>query len=116
MVQTGSDYAAGEPAFFGNSKFADDYIYMPLPGSTQWDSLSHAWYGDTLYNGVNEAAIKSAPAAGGATKLGIEMKTGTTGRAVLIDIVAYKGGNLPVGYATISRKDIEGALKAQKPW
>jgi kynurenine formamidase len=114
MVQTGSDYAAGEPAFFGNSKFADDYIYMPLQGSTQWDGLSHAWYGDTLYNGVNEAAIKSAPAAGGATKLGIEnVKTGFVGRAVLIDIVAYKGGNLPVGYA-ISRKDIEGALKAQK--
>ena len=83
-------------------------------GSTQWDGLSHAWYGDTLYNGVNEAAIKSAPAAGGATKLGIEnVKTGFVGRAVLIDIVAYKGGNLPVGYA-ISRKDIEGALKAQK--
>lgn len=114
MVQTGTDYAAGEPAFFGNSKFADDYIYMPLQGSTQWDGLSHAWYGDTLYNGVSEKAIKSAPAAGGATKLGIEnVKTGFVGRGVLIDIVAYKGGSLPVGYA-ITREDIEGALKKQK--
>lgn len=114
MVLTGADYAAGLPAYFGDLKFADDYIYMPLQGSTQWDGLSHAWYGDTLYNGVDQGEIKSANGAGGAAKLGIEnVKTGFVGRAVLIDIIAYKGGSLPVGYA-ISRADIEGALKAQK--
>ena len=114
MVLTGADYAAGLPAYFGDLKFADDYIYMPLQGSTQWDGLSHAWYGDTLYNGVEESAIKSAPSSGGATKLGIEnVKTGFVGRAILIDIVAYKGGSIPQGYA-ISREDIEGALKQQK--
>ena len=114
MVATGADYTAGQTSPYGNAKFADDYIYMPLQGSTQWDALSHAWYGDTLYNGVDQGAIKSAPAAGGATKLGIEnVKTGFVGRGVLIDVVAYKGGSLPEGYA-ISRADIEGALKKQK--
>jgi kynurenine formamidase len=114
MVATGADYTAGQTSPYGNAKFADDYIYMPLQGSTQWDALSHAWYGDTLYNGVDQSAIKSAPAAGGATKLGIEnVKTGFVGRGVVIDVVAYKGGSLPQGYA-ISRDDIEGALKRQK--
>lgn len=113
MVLTGADYAAGLPPYAGELKFADDYIYMPLQGSTQWDGLSHAWYGDTLYNDIDQGAIKSANGAGGASKLGIEnVKTGFVGRAVLIDVVAYKGGALPQGYA-ISRADIEGALKKQ---
>lgn len=114
MVATGADYAAGLPSAYGVAKFADDYIYMPLQGSTQWDALSHSWYGDTLYNNIDQGVIKSAPAAGGATKLGIEnVKTGFVGRAVLIDVLAYKGGSLPTGYA-ISRADIEGTLKKQK--
>ena len=114
MVATGADYASGLASAYGTAKFADDYIYMPLQGSTQWDALSHSWYGKTLYNNIDEASIKSAPAAGGATKLGIEnVKTGFVGRAVLIDVLAYKGGSLPTGYA-ISRADIEGTLKKQK--
>lgn len=114
MVATGADYTAGQVSPYGNAKFADDYIYMPLQGSTQWDALSHGWYGNTLYNDIDQSVIRSAPAAGGATKLGIEnVKTGFVGRAVLIDVLAYKGGSLPQGYA-ISRADIEATLKQQK--
>ena len=39
MVATGADYHAGQPNAVGKMKFADDYIYMPLQGSTQWDAL-----------------------------------------------------------------------------
>ncbi len=114
MVATGADYSAGVPNAIGKMQFADDYIYMPLQGSTQWDALSHAWYGDTLYNGVSQDAIRSAPAAGGATRLGIEnAKTAFVGRGVLIDVLAHKGGSLPAGYV-ITRKDIEDTLEAQK--
>ncbi len=114
MVATGADYAAGQPPYLGKMKFADDYIYMALQGSTQWDGLSHAWYESTLYNGVSETAIKSSPIAGGATKLGIEnVKTSFVGRGVLIDVLAHKGGALPPGYV-ITRDDIEKTLKAQK--
>jgi len=116
MTITGADYAADpDAAPFGPSpiRFADDYIYMALQGSTQWDALSHGWYGDTLYNGVPQTAIRSGE-AGGATKLGIEnVKTSFVGRGVLIDVVRYKGGSLPAGY-TITRADLEGALKKQK--
>ncbi len=111
MSVSGADYAAGYEAEF---KFADDYIYMPLQGSSQWDALSHVWSGDTLYNGVPESAIRGAPLAGGATRLGIEnVKDSLIGRGVLVDVLAYKGGTLPTGYV-ITRADIEGALIQQK--
>ncbi|MDH5736807.1 MAG: cyclase family protein [Gammaproteobacteria bacterium] len=114
MVVTGADYVAGAPNAIGKMKFADDYIYMPLQGSTQWDALSHAWYGEHLYNGFHESNIKSAPGNGGAGKLGIEnVKTAFIGRGVLVDILAYKNNELSPGY-TISRKDIESALKKQQ--
>jgi len=116
MLATGADYVA-DPGYapFGPTpmRFADDHIAMPLQGSTQWDALSHAWYGGKLYNGVPESAIRSAPAAGGATKLGIEhWKESLVGRGVLVDVVAYKGGSLPPG-TPITRADVEGALAKQ---
>lgn len=113
MVATGSDYAVGAkgPLDFSPYKFADDYIYMALQGSTQWDALSHGWYGDTLYNGVPESAIQ---AGAGATKLGIEQVVESLiGRGVLIDVLAHKGGSLPPGYS-IRLADLEAALAAQK--
>jgi kynurenine formamidase len=116
MTVTGADYLADPKAApFGESpiRFADDYIYMPLQGSSQWDALSHAWYGDTLYNGVPESAIRSS-GAGAATKLGIEnVKDSLVGRGVLIDVLRHKGGSLPEGYP-ITRADLEAALAAQK--
>lgn len=113
FTATGGDYLAGQPPFAGKMKFADDYIFMPLQGSTQWDALSHAWYGNSLYNGVPESAIRTQPTAGGATRLGIEhVKTSLIGRGVLIDVLRHKGELTP-GYA-ITRKDIEDTLKAQK--
>ena len=115
MVASGADYAAGAggPLVFEPYRFADDYIYMPLQGSTQWDALSHGWYGDTLYNGVPQSAIRGAPAAGGATRLGIEnVKDSLVGRGVLIDVLAHKGGSLPQGYS-IRVSDLEAALAKQ---
>lgn len=116
MALAGVDAAAGvaPDLGFGDFRFADDYIYMALQGSTQWDGLSHAWYGGSLYNGVPESAVRSAPYAGGATKLGIEnLKESLIGRGVLIDVVAYKGGELPKGYS-IRLADIQGALARQE--
>jgi kynurenine formamidase len=116
MVVTGADYvAAPDLAPFGPTPihFADDYLYMPLQGSSQWDALSHGWYGGSLYNGVPESAIRSS-GAGGATQLGIQnVKDGLVGRGVLIDVVRAKGGSLPPGYG-ITRADLESALVAQQ--
>jgi len=107
---SGADYAAGHGN--ANLKFADDYLFMPLQGATQWDALSHSWYGDSLYNGVPESAVASG-GVGGATRLGIEnVKGSMVGRGVLVDIVALKQAPLAPGYQ-ITREDIEGALKKQ---
>ncbi len=90
--------------------FTDDYIYMPLQGSTQWDALPHAMYGGQFYNGHPASIVTSA----GAQKLGIDkVRDRFVGRGVLIDVVAYKGGAIPLGYG-ITRADLEGALKKQK--
>jgi kynurenine formamidase len=115
MVITGADYAAGAGGAFGGGsiRFSDDYIYMALQGSTQWDGLSHGWYGGELYNGFPETAIRSAPAAGGATRLGIEnVKDGLVGRGVLIDVLRHKGALEPG--EVIGLADVKAALEAQK--
>jgi len=112
FTMTGSDYVAGQPPTLGEMKFADDYIFMPLQGSTQWDGLAHAWYGDSLYNGFPQGSTRTKPTGGGATKIGIEnVKTSFVGRGVLIDVLAHKGTLAP-GYP-ITRADIEATLKAQ---
>ena len=47
MSQTGDTQV-----FPGGFKYADDYIFMPLQGATQWDSLAHVYYDDQIYNGL----------------------------------------------------------------
>lgn len=109
MTATGTDVQAGPTPNSSVVSFTDDYIYMPLQGSTQWDSLAHAFYGGTFYNGFPLNAITSA----GAQKLGMEkVKDTFVGRGVLIDVVRYKGGRLELAYG-ITRADLEGALKQQ---
>ena len=109
MSATGTDAMAGPNANATDVAFTDDYIYMPLQGSTQWDSLAHAFYGGKFYNGYPLDIIKAT----GADKLGIhKVKDTFVGRAVLIDVLRYKGGALEPGYG-ITRADIEGALNKQ---
>jgi kynurenine formamidase len=82
---------------------------MPLQGATQWDSLAHIYYGGSFYNGNPLDTVTSE----GAQKLGIHtVRDRFVGRAVLIDVVKYKGGKIDPGYG-ITRADIEGALQAQ---
>lgn len=102
MTRSGADYAAGHPTFgtlpAGGMKFADDYLFAALQCSTQWDALSHAWYGTELYNGVPERAVRNT----GAARLGIEkMARHFVGRGVLLDLARAinNGDRLPQGHA-----------------
>ncbi len=52
MSQTGDTQL-----FPGGFKYADDYIFMPLQGSTQWDSLAHVFYDDQMYNGFSTSEV-----------------------------------------------------------
>lgn len=109
MVSSSTDTVAAGTGDTNDVQFTDDYIYMALQGSTQWDSLAHAYYGGSFYNGFGLDVIRTT----GAVKLGIErVKDRFVGRGVLIDIVRYKGGSLEKGYG-ITLADIKGALAKQ---
>jgi kynurenine formamidase len=84
---------------------------------TQFDSLAHpmiqikgkkGWKdGNYFYNGVR---LEDVGGPFGMKKLGTENVGSFFTRAVVIDMVKLKGGNLPIGYP-ISMKDYRDALK-----
>lgn len=113
MTISGADYEAGQRGLGtdpeGGIKFADDYLFAALQCSTQWDALSHAWYGTELYNGVSQREIRGSS---GARRLGIDkLHRHFIARGVLLDLVRALGadGRLAQGYA-ISAADLDRAV------
>jgi kynurenine formamidase len=110
---TGSDFIAGSvmgqqyPGFQGT----DDYIFMPLQGSTQWDGMAHFFYKDTMYNGFWIGNVESFA---GARRGSIHNQKETLiGRGVLLDIPRLKGvDRLQPGYA-ITPDDLDAAAEAE---
>jgi kynurenine formamidase len=87
----GSDFIAGSaisrrfPGFQGS----DDYVFMPLQGTTQWDALAHCAYEDAIYNGFWAGTVESS---GGAQRGSIHHLADTmVGRGVLLDVAAMHG-------------------------
>jgi kynurenine formamidase len=105
MSQTGD-----EQLFPGGFKYADDYIFMPLQGATQWDSLAHVYYDDQLYNGF---AARDVTVIGANHNSIDKQGKGIAGRGVLLDIARLKGVDwLELGYV-ITPDDFEAAIAAQ---
>ena len=78
MSETGANQV-----FPGAFRYADDYVFMPLQGASQWDALAHVYYDDQLYNGYPSSNVSVK----GATKVSIDkMAKGIAGRGVLLDI------------------------------
>lgn len=90
MVHDQGDVEAGavsrEP--YGGWHHTDDLLYMFTHGSTHFDSLGHAWYGDRLYNGFGSESTK-----GGLGRCGIEhpAANGAVGRGILLDVARHRG-------------------------
>jgi kynurenine formamidase len=105
MSQTGDTQV-----FPGGFKYADDYIFMPLQGATQWDSLAHVYYDDQIYGGFPSSDVTVV----GAFHCTIDkIAKGVAGRGVLLDIARLKGVDwLDHGYA-VTPDDLEGAMAAQ---
>ena len=105
MSQTGD-----RQLFPGGFRYADDYIFMPLQGASQWDALAHVYYDDQLYNGYPSNDVTVV----GAFKCSIEHQAkGIAGRGVLLDIARLKGVDwLDRGYV-ITPTDLEAAMAAQ---
>ncbi|MEV5843584.1 cyclase family protein [Streptomyces sp. NPDC051985] len=86
---SGADHAVGSdlgriaPGFQG----ADDYLFMPLQGSTQWDGLAHIFHRDAMYNGFWMGNVEGF---GGARKCSIQLlKDSLTSRGVLLDVAGH---------------------------
>lgn len=105
MSQTGDTQV-----FPGGFKYADDYIFMPLQGATQWDSLSHVYYDDQIYNGF---PAKDVSVVGAAHDSIDKMAKGIAGRGVLLDIARLKGVDWMQSGEVISPADLEAAEAAQ---
>lgn len=110
---TGSDFVAGTkagqdyPGFQGT----DDYIFMPLQGSTQWDGLSHFFYKDTMYNGFWIGNVESYA---GARRGSIhQMKDTLVGRGVLLDLPKFKGVDRLQPQYGITPDDLDACAEAQ---
>ena len=105
MSQTGDTQV-----FPGGFKYADDYIFMPLQGATQWDSLAHVYYDDQLYNGFPASDVTVVGAFHDTID---KIAKGVAGRGVLLDIARLKGVDwLEAGYV-ITPDDLEAAMAAQ---
>jgi kynurenine formamidase len=96
--------------FPGAFKYADDYVFMPLQGASQWDSLAHVYYDDQLYNGwpAHDVSVK------GAAHNAIDKQAkGIAGRGVLLDIAALKGVEWMAAGEVITPSDLEAAMDRQ---
>ena len=110
---TGTDFVAGgEMArLYPNFQGTDDYIFMPIQGSTQWDGLAHFFYRDTMYNGF---WIGMVEAFGGARRCGIHhQKSSLVGRGVLLDVAQHKGVDRLEPQYAIKAEDLDACIQAQ---
>ena len=96
----------------GPMRFNDDYIIMPLQGSTQWDALSHVYYDGHLYNGYPASAVNSF----GATKDSIDQVAERgliTTRAVLLDVAHLRGVKYLAPNTVISPEELDQVAAAE---
>lgn len=105
MSQTGDTQV-----FPGGFQYADDYIFMPLQGASQWDALAHVYYDGQLYNGFPSSDVSVI----GAAHCSIDkISTGVVGRGVLLDIARLKGVDWMAPGTVITPADLEAAEVAQ---
>lgn len=110
---TGADFVVNGPLArrYPGHQGSDDYIFMPLQGSTQWDALAHAGFDATFYNGF---WIGTADASGGAQRGSIQRMSETlVGRGVLLDMPRLHGvRRLQPGHA-IGPDELDACAAAQ---
>jgi kynurenine formamidase len=105
MSQTGDTQV-----FPGGFRYADDYIFMPLQGASQWDALAHVYYDGQLYNGYPASDVTVV----GAFHDTIDrIAKGVAGRGVLLDIARLRGVDWLDQGDVITPDDLEGAIAAQ---
>jgi len=96
--------------FPGGFRYADDYIFTPLQGASQWDALAHVYYDDQLYNGFPASSVGLQ----GAEHDSIDKQAkGIAGRGVLLDVAGLKGVEWLVQGYVITPDDLDAAARQQ---
>ncbi|KAF0957992.1 cyclase family protein [Rhodococcus sp. T7] len=98
------------PQYPGGAHYCDDVATLALQGSTQYDSLGHAWYDGKLWNGYD--ARSTIGAMNRNSILPIAEK-GVVGRGVLIDMARHRNKNCLSNGETFDHRDVEIAAAAQ---
>lgn len=109
MTRDGGDYAAGarRPNGF---QFAEEVVSFAAHTGTHVDALSHAWYGDQLYNGFPSSGVRSTT---GAQRCGAEKLRPIATRGVVLDVAALYPKPLESGHS-ISADDLIRAADAHE--
>jgi kynurenine formamidase len=115
MTRDGADVAAGTAVrdFYGGHdryfRGTDDIVIMPLQSGTQWDSLAHAVFEDTIYNGYRADTVSSK----GALRNSVTNAAGgMTGRGVLLDLPRTMGVDWLEPGTAIGAADLDRAAAA----
>lgn len=108
-VRLMSETGAGQ-VFPGAFRYADDFVFMPLQGASQWDGLAHVFYDEQLYNGYPSSDVGPH----GASHDSIDkMAKGIAGRGVLLDIARLHGVDWLEAGRVITPDDLEQAEERQ---
>jgi kynurenine formamidase len=94
----------------GGIEYADDYMACFLQGTTQYDGLGHAWYGDKLYNGFDAATTIGSLAKASVLPIA---ERGIVGRGVLLDIARLRGKESLDRGETFDHTDLLECARAQ---
>jgi kynurenine formamidase len=111
MLDTGQGARDNSSPGPRNPLWLQDWLSLPIHGTTHWDGLGHVFGEGKIYNGFDaEQSITYK----GALRNGMEhTKDKIVSRGVLLDLVLYKGKNpLPSGMV-ITPEDLEGAARKQ---
>jgi kynurenine formamidase len=110
VIDKGHFLSGKTPPAPGGIEGCDDMIHCYLQGSTQYDALGHAWFGDKIYNGYDAKTT-----IGGMTKASILpiAEKGIVGRAVLLDVARLRGKASLERGETFTHDDLLAAAAAQ---
>jgi kynurenine formamidase len=95
----------GDPNDFTTN---DDAVDMGVQAATHWDALSHALYGERMYNDIPAGEVTEA----GAQRLGIEHFGPVVSRGVLLDIPRLHGVDHFDDNHAIGGDDLDAAANA----
>ncbi len=116
MTRDGADVLAGTSIrdFYGNNdryfRGTDDLVILPLQSGTQWDSLAHVVFENTIYNGYSADQVSSK----GALRNDItNAAQEPAGRGVLLDIPRAKGLPWLEPGTAIGADDLDEAARKQ---